>query len=104
VRYLDLDLYIGITGYICDERRGRHLRDLVRLVPADKLMIETDAPYLLPRDLPKPPANRRNEPSFLPHVLQAIAQCRNETPEHVARTTTATAAHFFGWPDAHGSS
>ncbi len=97
VRYLDLDLYIGITGYICDQRRGQHLKDLVRLVPADRLMIETDAPYLLPRDLPKPPANRRNEPSFLPHVLQTIAACRNEPPEHVARATTATAARFFGW-------
>src|SRR5262245_52305463 len=53
--YLDLDLYIGITGWICDERRGLHLQNLVRRIPLDKIMIETDAPFLIPRDLkPKP--------------------------------------------------
>src|SRR5690606_19085077 len=53
--YLELDLYIGITGWICDERRGMHLREVVRQIPAERLLIETDAPYLLPRDLqPKP--------------------------------------------------
>ena len=49
--YLDLGLYIGITGWICDERRGLHLREVVRTIPADRLLIETDGPYLLPRDL-----------------------------------------------------
>src|SRR6185295_10036315 len=66
--YLDLGLHIGITGWICDERRGTHLREVVKGIPSDRLMIETDAPYLLPRDLKPAPKSRRNEPQFLPHV------------------------------------
>lgn len=89
--YLELDLYIGITGWICDERRGTHLREVVRHIPADRLLIETDAPYLLPRDLVPKPAHRRNEPMYLPHVLAAIAAARNESPEELARITTRNA-------------
>jgi len=48
--YLDLDLHLGITGWICDERRGKHLRDVVKVIPVERLMIETDCPYLAPRD------------------------------------------------------
>jgi TatD DNase family protein len=95
--YLDLGLSIGITGWICDERRGRHLRELVRLIPLDRLMIETDAPYLLPRDLDPKPSNRRNEPKFLPHILHSIAACRGEPADVVAAATTANAMRFFGF-------
>ncbi len=66
--YLDLGLYIGITGWICDERRGAHLLELVRDIPADRLMLETDSPYLTPRDLRPQPKARRNEPAHLPHM------------------------------------
>ncbi|HEY6641165.1 TatD family hydrolase [Povalibacter sp.] len=97
--YLDLDLYIGITGWICDERRGQHLRDVVRQIPADRLVIETDAPYLLPRDLTPKPSNRRNEPMYLPHVVEAIAQARGESAAQLAATTTANAARLFNWPN-----
>ncbi|MCP1676252.1 TatD DNase family protein [Natronocella acetinitrilica] len=93
--YLDLDLYIGITGWICDERRGRGLQELVGAIPRNRLMIETDAPYLLPRDLPNPPANRRNEPAFLPHVLRAVARHRGEDPEALGAATTENARRFF---------
>jgi TatD DNase family protein len=68
-RYLDMDLHIGVTGWICDERRGTLLQDLVRLIPKDRLMVETDAPYLLPRDLRPRPKSRRNEPCYLRHVV-----------------------------------
>jgi TatD DNase family protein len=95
-RYLALDLHIGITGWICDERRGRHLRELVRRIPANRLMIETDAPYLLPRDMPARPKDGRNEPAFLPHVLRALAHCRGESEQEVASATTHTATEFFG--------
>lgn len=95
--YLDLGLYIGITGWICDERRGLHLREVVREIPADRLVIETDAPYLLPRDLEPKPRSRRNEPMYLPHVLHAIAAARNESPQHLAATTTRNALQLFGW-------
>ena len=94
--YLDLDLHIGITGWICDERRGLHLRDLVRLVPADRLMIETDAPYLIPRSIRPKPKTTRNEPAFLPWVLDAVAECRGESRERVAERSTAVAGAFFG--------
>jgi TatD DNase family protein len=98
--YLDLDLHIGITGWICDERRGRHLRTLVRDIPRDRLMLETDAPFLLPRDLKPPPRDRRNEPAFLPHVAQAVASCLGVTVEQVAEATTSTARAFFGLDEA----
>ena len=96
VECLDLGLHIGITGWICDERRGHHLRELVALVPAGRLMIETDGPYLLPRDLVPKPASRRNEPAFLPHIAAVIAAARGEPLEALAQHTTATACRFFG--------
>ena len=96
--YLELGLHIGITGWINDERRGVHLRDVVRGIPADRLMVETDAPYLLPRDIRPAPKSRRNEPHYLPYVVRAIAQARGETPEAVAAASTATARAFFALP------
>jgi TatD DNase family protein len=96
VAYLDRGFFIGITGWISDERRGMHLRELVRLIPADRLMIETDAPYLLPRDLHPKPAHRRNEPMYLAHVCAAVASARGERIEQVASATTAAAEAFFG--------
>ncbi len=93
---LALGLSIGITGWICDERRGQALREAVPRVPGDRLMLESDAPYLLPRTLTVKPAHRRNEPAFLPAVLAETARCRGESQEVVARTTTANARRFFG--------
>lgn len=93
--YLSLDLHIGITGWICDERRGLHLRELVGLIPANRLMLETDAPYLLPRNMPKPPLSRHNEPAFLPFVLDVVAASRRQPVQEVAAATSATARAFF---------
>ncbi|HEV2694953.1 MAG TPA: TatD family hydrolase [Verrucomicrobiae bacterium] len=93
--YLDMGLHIGITGWICDERRGQPLRELVREIPLDRLMIETDAPFLLPRSMSAKPKDGRNEPCFLPYVLQAIAECLGKSPDEVARATTTTARNFF---------
>ncbi|MFD2334620.1 TatD family hydrolase [Cohnella sp. GCM10020058] len=93
--YLDLGFYIGITGWICDERRGKPLRDLVLNIPLDRLMVETDAPFLTPRDLKEKPAEGRNEPAFLPHILQAVARCMGKPAEEVAKATTKTAREFF---------
>jgi TatD DNase family protein len=96
--YLDLGLYIGITGWISDERRGLHLREVVRTIPAERLLIETDGPYLLPRDLKPKPPSRRNEPMYLPHVLQAVAAARGQSPQELASLTTRNALTLFGWP------
>lgn len=93
--YLDLDLYIGVTGWVCDERRGSELRAAVPLIPLDRLLLETDAPYLLPRDLAPKPRSRRNEPHFLPHVLERVAQLMSQPVERVAQATTANAERLF---------
>lgn len=96
--YLDLDLHIGITGWICDERRGTHLHPLVKDIPRGRLMLESDAPYLLPRSLRPKPKNGRNEPAYLPEVLREVALHRGESLEDVAAHTTACARAFFGLP------
>jgi len=93
--YLDLGLYIGITGWICDERRGKNLVVLVRDIPRDRLLLETDAPYLTPRDLRPQPKARRNEPAFLPHILQAVARALGRPAEEVAADTARNARELF---------
>lgn len=93
--YLGLGLYIGITGWACDERRGMELRRSVPRIPADRLLIETDAPYLLPRDLEPKPKSRRNEPCYLPHIAATAARLRGETLEAVAAATTRNAVALF---------
>jgi len=94
--YLTMGLHIGITGWICDERRGTHLRELVKKIPLNRLMIETDAPFLLPRSMPNRPKDGRNEPAFLSHVLQTVANCLGKTPAEAAVATAKTAREFFG--------
>jgi TatD DNase family protein len=94
--YLALDLHIGVTGWINDERRGQELREVVARVPPDRLMLETDAPFLTPRDArPRPPGGR-NEPALLPLVLAALARAVGRPPAQVAEETTRTARAFFG--------
>ncbi|MFC3104931.1 TatD family hydrolase [Salinisphaera aquimarina] len=94
--YLSLDLYIGITGWICDERRGKELYEIVDRIPDDRLMIETDSPYLMPRTIRPKPKTRRNEPANLTWVLESVASARGQSIEHVAAITHANAARFFG--------
>jgi len=104
--YLEMGLHIGITGWICDERRGLHLRELVKEIPLDRLMIETDAPFLTPRNMPLKPKDSRNEPAFLAHVLKTLADCLGKPPAFVALETTRTATEFFRigsqWPRKQG--
>ena len=94
--YLALDCHIGITGWICDERRGTHLREFVREIPANRLLLETDAPYLLPRTVRPPPSHRRNEPMYLRHICEEVARDRGEAVEVTAANSTAAAVAFFG--------
>ena len=96
--YLQLGLAIGITGWICDERRGAHLLALVPQIPAERLLLETDGPYLLPRDLTPKPASRRNEPAYLPHIAATVARARGETLAALARSSTEAARALFGLP------
>jgi TatD DNase family protein len=96
--YIEMGLYIGITGWICDERRGKHLHDIVSIIPDDKLLIETDAPYLLPRSIRPKPKSRRNEPMYLPEVVRVIAEARGQSEDHVATISYENAIRFFDLP------
>lgn len=94
--YLDLDLYIGLTGWICDERRGSHLLPLIKNIPKDRLLLETDAPYLLPRDLRPKPKSGRNEPCYLPHIAQRVADATAEPIEDLLTRLHTNSRTFFG--------
>jgi TatD DNase family protein len=94
--YLALGCYIGLTGWICDERRGTHLIPLVKKIPPDKLLLETDAPYLMPRNMPGHKRNGRNEPRCLVHIAEFIARILGKDIETLAAETFANSRRFFG--------
>ena len=93
---LNRGLYLGITGWVCDERRGLELRELLPVIPADRLLIETDAPYLLPRDMRPKPASRRNEPAYLGHILERVAHWRGDDPQWLEAQTDNNVRRLFG--------
>lgn len=101
--YLDLDLYVGITGWVCDERRGHDLRDAVPGLPLNRVLLETDAPYLLPRDLPEKPAGRRNEPRYLPHIAGRVAQLMDLPLAELAAAAVSNTETLFGFGRAQGT-
>ncbi|MFW6094228.1 MAG: TatD family hydrolase [Pseudomonadota bacterium] len=94
-RFLDLGCYIGITGWVCDRRRGGPLRELVPHVPLDRLMVETDAPFLRPHNAPADAHGRRNEPALLPWVIDQLAELYGMPSAELAATTAANARAFF---------
>ena len=89
-----MGFYIGITGWLCDERRGKHLEKLISLIPLEKLMIETDAPYLLPRDMGIDNSSR-NEPKYLSHIAEKVAEFRKESEELVFTAIYMNSLDFF---------
>jgi TatD DNase family protein len=80
--YLSLGFYIGITGIVTLKERGADLRKMLSQIPAERLLVETDAPYLTP--VPEKKNTRRNEPAFVKSVLLKLAEVRNEDPDHLA--------------------
>ncbi len=100
--YLNLDCHIGITGWICDERRGSHMKEFLKDIPINRLMVETDAPYLKPRNLRPRVKAHRNEPCWLPWIVGSLAEMREEQPDFVAEQTTANASTFFRLPEIQG--
>ena len=94
-QYLSLGLYIGITGWVCDERRGKSLQQLVPMLPLERLLIETDAPFLIPRSLTPKPKSHRNEPSYLPHICETIATLKGLEFATVAKQTTLNFQQLF---------
>ncbi|WP_338365057.1 TatD family hydrolase [uncultured Pseudoalteromonas sp.] len=93
--YLDLGLYIGITGWVCDERRGKELQQLVPSIPLERLLIETDAPFLIPRTITPKPKSRKNEPAYLTYVCETLAELFNVEPSTIANHTTANFYSLF---------
>ena len=95
-RYLAAGFHIGITGWVCDRRRGERLRGLIPQIPLDRLLIETDAPFLLPQGADSPTADkRRNEPCLLPFIARAIADLLDMPTSELARQTAANARRLF---------
>lgn len=92
-QYLDLGLYIGITGWICDPKRGADLKNIVAHIPDDRLLLETDAPYLTPKTLS--PTPKRNEPALLPEVARIVAQCRQQEIAEIAALSYTNAERLF---------
>ena len=91
--YLSLDFYIGITGWICDEKRGSHLKEFISKIPLDKLLIETDSPYLLPKNIKI--KGRRNKPLFLKEVLSKVSSIRNEPVNDLSKAIYQNSLKFF---------
>lgn len=94
-KYLELGCFIGITGWICDERRGKNLRSIIKRIPLNKLMIETDAPFLIPRNMNPQPKSRRNEPIYLRHILNDISICLEKDIYEISETITKNTKKFF---------
>ncbi len=93
--YLDLDMYIGITGWVCDERRGQHVQELLQDIPHNRLLLETDAPYLMPRTIRPKPASRRNVPANLAWVVAMVASCLQLPEAKVADLSCRNAIDLF---------
>ena len=98
--YLDKGFYLGFTGAISDTKRFAQLKDVIKFAPLDRMMIETDAPFMLPKNVPKDELTkyneRRNEPAFLPYVAKTIAEFKGVSPDVVAEASTKNAEEFFG--------
>ena len=106
--YVELGCYIGITGWFCDERRGEHLSDLISLIPAERLIVETDSPYLIPRTLKAKLKTQnkvnlkhklnRNEPAYLPHLVEVLAKQLGQQAEELAQQTLLNTFSFLQLP------
>jgi TatD DNase family protein len=93
-QYLSLGLHIGITGILTIKSRGRRLRQQAITIPADRLLVETDAPYLVPA--PEKNRIRRNEPAFVKSVLMKLAEVRNEEPQQLADIVWRNTCRLYG--------
>ena len=92
---VDAGMYIGITGWVCDARRGQALRDIVQYIPLERLMIETDAPYLTPRNIRPKPKSSRNEPSYLPYIVTELAKLMGYSEQELIQQTTLNSEKVF---------
>ncbi|MCL1139277.1 TatD family hydrolase [Shewanella pneumatophori] len=94
--YIEQDIYLGVTGWVCDERRGQELASIVTDIPNNRILVETDSPYLLPRSMRPKPKSSKNEPKYLPYIAQYIATLRKQNLEDFAAQTYSNSRTFFG--------
>ncbi|GIU02949.1 hydrolase TatD [Shewanella morhuae] len=99
--YIDLDLHLGITGWVCDERRGQALAELVPYIPQDRILIETDSPYLLPRSMRPKPKSSKNKPEYLPYIANYIANLRGENADEFSERCYQNSLAFFKLDQIH---
>jgi TatD DNase family protein len=92
---LSAGMYIGITGWVCDERRGKSLQALIPSIPLNRLMIETDAPYLTPRTIRPKPKSSRNEPSYLPYIVEKLAEIYQCDPLDIVKASSENSRKIF---------
>ena len=93
--YLELGAYIGLTGWICDAKRNIDLRKSIKNIPIEKMMIETDSPYLIPKNLMVKPKKNVNEPKYLPHIANEICELTGYDLEELKSATSNNAIEFF---------
>ena len=96
LQYLDMGYSIGITGIVTIQSRGIHLRELVKEIPRNRILIETDAPYLTPA--PEKNHTRRNEPAFVRSVLLKLAEVRGEDPAELAEEIWDNTCRLYRLP------
>jgi len=92
---IDHGMYIGITGWVCDERRGMPLQEAVKKLPLDRLLIETDAPYLTPRNIRPKPKSSRNEPSYLPFIVKKVAELTERSEDEIIAQSRVNTKKVF---------
>ena len=88
-------MFVGITGWLCDPKRGRDLRDAIKYIPLDRILIETDSPYLLPKDMKDKPKSRRNEPKYLAYILEKLSDMIKVDKESLAEQIEANVENLF---------
>lgn len=93
--YIELDCHIGITGWICDERRGLHLLESVPSIPDNRLLLETDSPYLMPRNIKPKPKSRNNRPANLYHIAATVAHARQQSVDLLRENCYNNSLAFF---------
>lgn len=91
---LALNFYIGITGPVT-YKNAEQKREIIKQLPLDRILIETDAPFLAPM----PFRGKRNEPAFVRHIADKIAEIHSKSPAEISNITTANAARLFAWGD-----
>lgn len=93
-KYLSMGFSIGITGWICDDRRAKELREAVRLIPLDRILVETDAPYLTPKNVPG--LERTNVPQNISYVVKDLAKYMNVAEDELTENAKKNTERVFG--------